>query len=160
MKNTADYAEQIDRDFADENYFENIIPPWLGRKDESFFAVETVPELPEAIRQLDEEIPPIEDEADVEELSTPECADPAGEEEPVNDISDADESCEPDVDFADFDAGQEEFDVGPYAYWGYEDEPEHEELFDDDTEEMILQESFCYADAIARTDDDGWFYED
>ena len=161
MKNSETYANQIDHDFQDENYFKNIIPPWLGREDESFIATETVPELPEEIRRLDEEIPPIEVVADVDELSEPEWVDPACDEEPDSAIADTDKSSDIDVDFSDFAVEQEDFDDRPYTYWGYEDEPEHDELYIEDTDEdMILQEAFCYADAMARCDDDGWFYED
>jgi hypothetical protein len=162
MKNSEIYASQIDRDFQDENYFKNLVPRWLSQEDNMQATDGEVPELPEGIRLIDEEIPAIEDEADGEELPEPETTDSACCDDTDTDNSDPEDSSGADLDSNDFDDGKEEFCDGSYTYWGYEDEPQYEELYDDDDadEAVILQEVLCDADAWDRSNDDGWYYED
>jgi hypothetical protein len=161
MKDATQYAKQIDSDFQDENYFKNIVPRWFGQEYDMQATEGEVPELPEGFRLINEEIPPIEDAADGEEFSEPETTVFACCDDSDTDNIDPGDSCGADVDSSDFDDMQEDLCDGPYTYWGYEDEPEYEELCDDDADEaVILQEVFCDADGAARSDDEGWYYED
>ena len=56
MKRSEEYARQLEQDFQDENYYTSITPPWLGIEEDVRPDEGTMPEMPEAIRNLDNEI--------------------------------------------------------------------------------------------------------
>jgi hypothetical protein len=56
MNRSEEYARQIEQDFQNENYYLNNIPPGLDIEEDVRPDEGDVPEMPEAIRNLDNEI--------------------------------------------------------------------------------------------------------
>jgi len=152
MNNAMAYAEAVDRDFQDNNYFKNILPEWLGQEEDACTTGDdTAGDVPPEIRLLDRQL----DAADPDMNDT---AVTAESEEACFDagpgLTEDEETC----------PGEEEsMDCGAYGPGDYSGDFDFDEYDDSEYEsemDLIDEDIFSYSDDWARSEDTGWFYED
>jgi len=177
-------ALAIDRDFQDEKYLKNIVPPYQGKQDAAREVADSVPELPRAIQVMDFDMGLDDEEKDIfeeyledEDFEDGEEAQAADEDK--EDTDDEDEEYNKQEAATDrlndrleaaeaaWDKMQQEMHAaGKKLDISYEEFLE-EALYDpyedyEETEEraMIMDELYGDSESWERSNDEGWYYDE